>query len=71
MMAVSGIEIALWDLAGKARGVPVYELLGGLCQPRARAYASLLRYDTPAQVQQAVCGRRRAGPHGDQAPPDR
>jgi len=54
MMAVSGIEIALWDLAGKARGVPVYELLGGLCQPRARAYASLLRYDTPAQVRQAV-----------------
>src|SRR6267142_5271112 len=54
MMAVSGIEIALWDLAGKARGVPVYELLGGLCQTRARAYASLLRYDTPIQVRQAV-----------------
>ena len=41
-------------MAGKARGVPVYELLGGLCQSRARAYASLLRYDTPAQVRQAV-----------------
>ncbi|HEX2438309.1 MAG TPA: mandelate racemase/muconate lactonizing enzyme family protein [Methylomirabilota bacterium] len=54
MMAVSGVELALWDLAGKARGVPVYQLLGGLVQPSLRAYASLLRYDTPAAVGQAV-----------------
>jgi D-galactarolactone cycloisomerase len=50
MFAVSGVELALWDLAGKARGVPVYALLGGLAQPRLRAYASLLRYDTTAHV---------------------
>ncbi len=50
MFAVSGVELALWDLAGKARGLPVYELLGGLCQPRVRAYASLLRYSSPADV---------------------
>src|SRR6185436_2103611 len=61
MMAVSGIELALWDLAGKARGVPVYELLGGLCQTRARAYASLLRYDTPAHVRQAVSAAVKQG----------
>ena len=54
MMAVSGVELALWDLAGKARGVPVYQLIGGLCASRARAYASLLRFDTPTQVAQAV-----------------
>jgi D-galactarolactone cycloisomerase len=54
MMAVSGVELALWDLAGKARGVPVYQLLGGLCQSRARVYASLLRYETETQVRQAV-----------------
>ena len=54
MMAVSGVELALWDLAGKARGVPVHQLLGGLCQPRARAYASLLRYETTAHLRQAV-----------------
>jgi len=53
-MAVSGVELALWDLAGKARGVPVYQLLGGLCQSRARVYASLLRYETETQVRQAV-----------------
>jgi D-galactarolactone cycloisomerase len=54
MMAVSGVELALWDLLGKARGAPVYQLLGGLVQPRLRAYASLLRYDTPPQVAAAV-----------------
>lgn len=54
MFAVSGVELALWDLAGKARGVPVYTLLGGLVTPKLRAYASLLRYDTPSEVG-AVC----------------
>src|SRR3989454_2873601 len=54
MCAVSGVELALWDLVGKSRNAPVYELLGGLCQSRLRVYASLLRYDTPSQVGQAV-----------------
>jgi L-alanine-DL-glutamate epimerase-like enolase superfamily enzyme len=54
MVAISGVELALWDLAGKARGLPVYELLGGLAQPRVRAYASLLRYDRPPQVAAAA-----------------
>jgi L-alanine-DL-glutamate epimerase-like enolase superfamily enzyme len=53
MMAVSGVELALWDLAGKARGVPVYALLGGRCAQRTRAYASLLRYARPAEVARA------------------
>jgi L-alanine-DL-glutamate epimerase-like enolase superfamily enzyme len=56
MMAVSGVELALWDLAGKALGVPVHRLLGGLCQSRVRAYASLLRFEAQAQVRQAVAG---------------
>ena len=54
MMAVSGVELALWDLLGKARGAPVYQLLGGLVQPRLRGYASLLRYESTAEVRQAV-----------------
>jgi len=53
-MAVSGVELALWDLCGKARGAPVYQLLGGLSASRPRVYASLLRYATPAHVRQAV-----------------
>src|SRR2546426_631878 len=54
MMAVSGVELALWDLCGKTRGVPVYQLLGGRCTSHPRVYASLLRYETPAHLRQAV-----------------
>lgn len=36
--AVSVIEMALWDLAGKAQGVPVYRLLGGKVRDRVRVY---------------------------------
>ena len=50
MFAISGIEIALWDLLGKAKGAPLYELLGGAVRPRLRAYVSLVRYDTPERV---------------------
>ncbi|MEE8304868.1 MAG: mandelate racemase/muconate lactonizing enzyme family protein [Candidatus Tectomicrobia bacterium] len=42
--ALSGIDIALWDLAGKAQGVPVYHLLGGKVRDRIEAYASSLRF---------------------------
>ena len=37
--AISAIDIALWDIKGKALGVPVYELLGGAARSRARVYA--------------------------------
>lgn len=36
--AVSAIEIALWDLAGKAAGLPIYKLLGGKVRDRVRVY---------------------------------
>lgn len=38
--AMSGIDTALWDLKGKALGVPVVELLGGACRDEMEAYAS-------------------------------
>ena len=38
--AISGIEIALWDLKGKSLGVPVYELLGGKIRDSLKAYAN-------------------------------
>ena len=38
--AVSGIEHALWDIAGKAAGQPVYNLLGGVCRRKIRVYAN-------------------------------
>jgi galactonate dehydratase len=38
MAAISGIDMALYDLKGKALGVPVYELLGGLVRDKVRLY---------------------------------
>src|SRR5438105_2091080 len=38
MGALSAIDIALWDIAGKHFGVPVYQLLGGMTRDRARVY---------------------------------
>jgi galactonate dehydratase len=38
--ALSGIEHALWDISGKAAGVPVYMLLGGRCRDKIRVYQS-------------------------------
>ena len=40
MTAISGVEIALWDLVGKACGQPVYNLLGGRCRETIPAYAN-------------------------------
>jgi len=37
--AISGLEMALWDLAGKLHGVPVYQLLGGAFRTSVRLYA--------------------------------
>ncbi|MCI9155746.1 MAG: mandelate racemase/muconate lactonizing enzyme family protein [Lawsonibacter sp.] len=40
---MSGIDIALWDIKGKALGVPVYQLLGGKCRSGMRTYASQIQ----------------------------
>jgi galactonate dehydratase len=37
--ALSGIDVALWDIKGKALGVPIYELLGGPTRTKVRVYA--------------------------------
>jgi L-rhamnonate dehydratase len=51
IQAMSGVEIALWDLAGKAVGRPVYQLLGGGFRKQFLAYASILFGDTPADTE--------------------
>jgi galactonate dehydratase len=40
MTALSGVEMALWDIKGKALGVPVFELLGGKYRERVKCYAN-------------------------------
>ncbi|MEX0601433.1 MAG: mandelate racemase/muconate lactonizing enzyme family protein [Rhodothermales bacterium] len=44
---VSGVETALWDLAGKAYGVPIYQLLGGKYRDRVRLYADTTSSNDP------------------------
>ena len=44
--AISGIDIALWDLKGKYFGVPIYELLGGKVRDKARIYVNF-KANTP------------------------
>ena len=53
--ALSGLDIALWDIAGKAAGVPVWKLLGGDgARSRIPAYASLMRLVTDEHVTKVV-----------------
>src|ERR1035438_7228864 len=44
---VCGIEMALWDLAGKAYGVPVYQMLGGKFRDKIRCYADTTESNDP------------------------
>ena len=44
---VCGIEMALWDIAGKAYGVPVYQMLGGKFRDKIRCYADTTESDDP------------------------
>lgn len=46
MSAISAIDIALWDIKGRALGVPVYELLGGKTREKIRVYASVMTKQT-------------------------
>src|SRR5947208_17153617 len=51
MSAVSGIELALWDIFGKSLGVPVWRLLGGKVRDRVRVYTHLGMGDMRAVYQ--------------------
>jgi galactonate dehydratase len=53
--AVSAIEIALWDLLGKAAGLPLHALLGGALIDKVPLYANA--WDEPVQTAQAVADR--------------
>lgn len=57
---VSGVDQALWDIAGKARDTPVHELLGGPVRDRVRVY-SWIGGDRPEQVAEEAAKRREEG----------
>lgn len=57
--AHSGIDIALWDIAGKRAGLPLVDMLGGSRRKEVRAYSSLMRYGDPATVKR-ICAERAA-----------
>ena len=59
--AQSGIDIALWDIKGKAAGKPISELLGGAIHDRVRAYASMLMPDTTEETAERVSALRDDG----------
>ena len=60
MSAISGIEQALWDIKGKALGVPVYELLGGAVRDKMRMYA-WINGETPGDIAVAAKARVEQG----------
>jgi L-alanine-DL-glutamate epimerase-like enolase superfamily enzyme len=65
--AVSAIEMALWDIAGKAAGVPVYKLLGGKVRDKVRCYNGAIRFPmqgyTPEDYAENTA-RMKASPEG-------
>jgi galactonate dehydratase len=48
---ISAIDIALWDIKGKALGVPVYQLLGGKTNEKLRVYASQLQFNWGEKIE--------------------
>ncbi|TFG73524.1 MAG: mandelate racemase/muconate lactonizing enzyme family protein [Anaerolineales bacterium] len=56
MQMLSGIDTALWDIAGKALGQPIWALLGAKYRDHVKAYASTTFRPTPEAMQSAVTG---------------
>jgi len=64
VVALSGVDIALWDILGKVRGLALYKLLGGKCRDRVPVYATALYPEEPAKVARRARGFAEQGFHG-------
>jgi hypothetical protein len=60
---VSGVEVALWDLAGKAYNVPIYQMLGGKFRDKIRIYCDTTQSRDPKVFGRAPEGAQGAGLH--------
>jgi galactonate dehydratase len=58
MGALSALDIALWDIKGKALGVPVYDLLGGRVRDKARVYSHVFGSTTEELVNGCVAAKQ-------------
>ena len=70
MFAISGLDIALWDLAAKVKGVPLHRLIGDIKRTKIPAYASLLRIGKPELIAGECRGGAAARLFRDQAARD-
>jgi galactonate dehydratase len=59
--AIAGVDIALWDIAGKQAGMPVHKLLGGIGRTEVAAYASSINWLDDATVEAEVIAALKAG----------
>ena len=60
MSALAGLEQALWDLKGRAFGLPAWEMMGGRVRDKVRAYA-WIGGDRPEEIGEAAAARRAQG----------
>lgn len=54
MSAIAAIDIALWDIKGKALGVPIYELLGGKTRDKVRSYEAVFEFTSEKMAQRCL-----------------